>query len=134
MRVVIELKKGARARRWCSTSSTSTPQLQATAGIIMLALVNNQPRGAHAASELLYYFIEHRAEVVERRTRFDLRKAEERAHILEGLLIALDHIDEVIAIIRAAADTDDRPRAADRALRAQRARRPTPSSPCACAA
>jgi DNA gyrase subunit A len=104
MRVVIEIRKGDEPEVILNQLYNHT-QMQATASIIMLALVNNQPRVLNL-QELIYYYIEHRAEVVELRTRFDLRKAEERAHILEGLLKAIDHIDEVIAIIRAAADTD----------------------------
>jgi DNA gyrase subunit A len=80
--------------------------LQTTFGIIMIALVRNQPQVLNLHG-LLSHFIEHRREVVVRRTRFELRKAEERAHILEGLKIALDHLDAVIALIRAAASPDD---------------------------
>jgi len=72
----------------------------------MLALVNNIPRVLNLR-ELIYYYVEHRAEIVERRTRFDLAKAEARAHIVEGLLKAIDHIDEVIEIIRSSKDTDE---------------------------
>ena len=75
-----------------------------------MALVNNSPR-VLSLRELVHYYIEHRAEIVERRTRFDLTEAEKRAHILEGLLKAIDHIDEVIAIIRASADAESASRA-----------------------
>src|SRR5204862_5403108 len=75
-----------------------TPR-QSTFGIIFLAIVGQQPRVLNL-KQMLEYFLEHRKEVVVRRTRFELRKAEERAHILEGLKIALDHLDEVIALIR----------------------------------
>lgn len=75
-------------------------QLQDTFGVIMLALVNNEPVVMNIM-QMLQYYLKHQEEVVTRRTKYDLNKAEERAHILEGLLIALDHIDEVIKIIRA---------------------------------
>ena len=104
MRIVIELRKGEEPEVVLNQLYKHT-QMQNTASIIMLALVNNTPRVLNL-SELLYYFVQHRAEVVERRTRFELDKAEARAHILEGLLKAIDNIDEVIAIIRASSDTD----------------------------
>jgi DNA gyrase subunit A len=75
--------------------------MQSTFGVIMLALVGNQPR-IMALKELMSQFLEHRKEVVTRRTRFDLRKARERAHILEGLRVALEQLDRVIELIRAA--------------------------------
>ena len=74
-------------------------QLQDTFGVIMLALVNNEPKVMNL-KEMLFHYLEHQKDVVTRRTKYDLNKAEERAHILEGLLIALDNIDEVIKIIR----------------------------------
>ncbi len=74
-------------------------QLQDTFGVIMLALVNNEPKIMNIL-EMLRHYLRHQEEVVTRRTKYDLNKAEERAHILEGLLIALDNIDEVISIIR----------------------------------
>src|SRR5690606_1648474 len=80
-------------------------QMQDTFSIIMLALVNNQPR-VLSLQEMVFYYVRHRAQIVERRTRYDLRQAEDRAHIVEGLLKAIDHIDEVIATIRASADVD----------------------------
>ena len=73
-------------------------QLQDTFGVIMLALVGGEPRILNI-HDMLYYYLQHQEEVVTRRTRYDLSKAQERAHILEGLLIALDHIDRVIEII-----------------------------------
>jgi len=76
--------------------------LQSTFGAILLSIVNNRPR-VLSLREMLQHYISHRREVVLRRTRFELKKARERAHILEGNLIALDHIDEVIALIRASA-------------------------------
>jgi len=75
-------------------------QMQTTFGIILLAIVDNQPK-VLTLGEMLRHFLDHRKTVIVRRTRFDLRKAEERAHILEGILKALDHLDEVIATIRA---------------------------------
>jgi DNA gyrase subunit A len=105
MRIVIELRKGDEPQVVLNQLYKHT-QLQATASIIMLALVNNAPRVLNLR-ELIFYYVKHRAEIVERRTRFDLDKAEARAHILEGLLKAIDHIDEVIAIIRSSKDTDE---------------------------
>ena len=78
-------------------------QLQDTFGVIMLALVNNEPRILNL-QQILEYYLKHQEDVVTRRTKYDLNKAEERAHILEGLLKALDHIDEVIKIIRGSAN------------------------------
>ncbi len=105
MRVVIELRKGEEPEVVLNQLYKHS-QLQATASIIMLALVNNAPR-VLTLREMLYYYIQHRAEIVERRTRFELAKAEERAHIVEGLLKAIDNIDEVIKIIRESADNED---------------------------
>ncbi|MBI1319674.1 MAG: DNA gyrase subunit A [Candidatus Hydrogenedens sp.] len=104
MRIVIELRKGDEPEIVLNQLYKHT-QLQTTASVIMLALVNNTPRILNLR-ELIHYYVEHRAQIVERRTRFDLRKAEERAHIVEGLLKAIDHIDEVIAIIRGSQDSD----------------------------
>jgi DNA gyrase subunit A len=104
MRIVIELKRGEIAAVILNQLFKHT-SLQTTFGIIMLALVRNQPQVLNLHG-LLSHFIEHRREVVVRRTRFDLRKAEERAHILEGLKKAIDHLDAVIALIRAAADPE----------------------------
>ncbi len=105
MRVVIEIRKGDEPEVILNQLYKHT-QLQATASIIMLALVNTVPRVLNLR-ELIYYYVQHRAEIIERRTRFELRQAEDRAHILEGLLKAIDHIDEIIAIIRGSADTDE---------------------------
>jgi DNA gyrase subunit A len=104
MRMVIELKRGEIAAVVLNQLFKHT-SLQTTFGIIMLALVRNQPQ-VLTLHGLLSHFIEHRREVVVRRTRFELRKAEERAHILEGLKKAIDHLDAVIALIRAAADPE----------------------------
>jgi len=100
MRVVIELARGAQAEVVLNQLYKQTP-MQSTFGVIMLALVGNQPR-IMPLKELMRQFLEHRKEVVTRRTRYDLRKARERAHILEGLRIALEHLDQVIQLIRAA--------------------------------
>lgn len=102
VRIVIELKRDANAQVVLNQLYKNT-QMQDTFGIIMLALVNGEPK-ILTLRECLDCYIEHRKNVVLRRTKFDLDKAEARAHILEGLKIALDNIDEVIAIIRAAYD------------------------------
>ncbi len=98
IRVVLELKRGEVAEVILNNLYKHT-QMESTFGIIMLALVNGQPRTLNL-KKLLGYFLQHRRDVVMRRTMFELRKAEERAHILEGLKIALDHLDEIIALIR----------------------------------
>lgn len=96
--IIIELKQNAIPQVVLNKLYKHT-QLQVGWGVIMLALVDGVPHTL-SLKEMLFHYIKHQEDVVTRRTRFDLRKAEERAHILEGLLIALDHIDEVIAIIR----------------------------------
>ncbi|WP_276929795.1 DNA gyrase subunit A [Herbinix luporum] len=98
MRIVIELRRDVNANVLLNQLYKHT-QLQDTFGVIMLALVNNEPRVLNIL-QMLEYYLKHQKEVVTRRTKYDLNKAEERAHILQGLLIALDHIDEVISIIR----------------------------------
>ena len=105
MRVVIELKKGEISNLILNQLYKHTA-MQSTFGVIMLALVNNQPRVLNLR-KLLSHFIQHRREVVLRRTRYDLRKAEERAHILLGLKIALEHLDAVIALIKASASPEE---------------------------
>ncbi len=102
IRMVVELKRDAIPEVVLNHLYKLT-QMQTTFGIILLAVRNNQP-GVFTLIELLRHFIDHRKEVVVRRTRYDLARARERAHILEGLVIALDHLDEVIALIRGAAD------------------------------
>ncbi len=102
MRVVIELRKDVNANVILNQLYKHT-QLQDTFGVIMLALVNNEPKVLNLL-DMLTYYIRHQEEVVTRRTRFDLNKAEERDHILQGLLIALDNIDEVIQIIRSSSN------------------------------
>jgi DNA gyrase subunit A len=101
IRVVIELKRGEVAEVVLNNLYKHT-QMETTFGIIMLALVGGQPH-VLGLKRILDYFLRHRRDVIIRRTRFELRKAEERAHILEGLKIALDHLDEIIALIRASA-------------------------------
>ncbi len=103
MRIVIELKKDAIPDVVLANLYKHTP-LQDSFGVIMLALVDGRPRLLDL-KQLLSYFIAHRKEIVTRATQFDLRKAEARLHLLEGLKIALDNLDAVIALIRAAADT-----------------------------
>jgi len=98
MRIVIELKRDATAQVILNQLYKHT-QLETTFGIIFLALVDNRPR-VLPLKQILQYYIEHRQEIVTRRTQFDLRKAQERAHILEGLKICLDNLDKVIKTIR----------------------------------
>ena len=98
MRICIELRRDVNPNIILNQLYKHT-QLQDTFGVIMLALVNNEPKVMNIM-EMLSYYLKHQEEVVTRRTRYELNKAEERAHILQGLLIALDNIDEVIKIIR----------------------------------
>ena len=98
MRICIELRRDVNPNVILNQLYKHT-QLQDTFGVIMLALVNNQPKIMNIL-EMLKHYLKHQEEVVTRRTKYELNKAEERAHILQGLLIALDHIDEVIKIIR----------------------------------
>jgi len=105
MRIVIELRKDVNANVVLNKLFKHT-QLQDTFGVIMLALVNNEPKVLNLL-EMLNYYIKHQEEVITRRTKYDLNKAEERDHILQGLLIALDNIDEVITIIRGSANTQE---------------------------
>lgn len=98
IRIVLELKRGELAQVILNNLYKHT-QMETTFGIILLALVNGQPR-ILTLKRLLSLFLQHRRDVVLRRTRFELRKAEERAHILEGLKIALDHLDAIISLIR----------------------------------
>jgi DNA gyrase subunit A len=105
LRVVIELKKGANPKVLLNQLYKQT-QLETTFGIINLALVDGVPRVLNLR-ELIQIYLKHRIDVITRRTAFDLRKAEERAHILQGLKIALDNIDEVIKLIRGSATTEE---------------------------
>jgi DNA gyrase subunit A len=98
MRIVIALKKDEVAGVIINQLYAHT-QLESTFGIILLAIVDRQPR-LLTLKDLLYHFVEHRKQIIIRRTRFELNKAEARAHVLEGLKIALDHIDAVISLIR----------------------------------
>ncbi len=103
MRICIELRKDVNPNMILNLLYKHT-QLQDTFGVIMLALVNGQPKIMNLL-DLLNHYLTHQREVVTRRTKYDLNKAEERSHILEGLLVALDHIDEVISIIRGSRTT-----------------------------
>ncbi|MDE6568539.1 MAG: DNA gyrase subunit A [Lachnospiraceae bacterium] len=103
MRICIELRRDANPNIVLNQLYKHT-QLQDTFGVIMLALVNNEPVVMNIM-QMLQHYLKHQEEVVTRRTKYDLNKAEERAHILQGLLIALDHIDEVIKLIRASKNT-----------------------------
>ena len=105
MRIVIELRRDVNPSVVLNLLYKHT-QMQDTFGVINLALVDNQPKILNLY-ELLNYYLIHQKEVITRRTRFDLNKAEERAHILQGLIIALDNIDEVISIIRGSRTTAD---------------------------
>jgi len=105
VRIVIELKR-SEIPLVVLNNLYKHSQLQTTFGVIMLALVNNRPEVLNL-KQILHYFIEHRREVVVRRTAFELRKAEERAHILEGLKIALDNLDAVITLIRRAQSPEE---------------------------
>jgi DNA gyrase subunit A len=104
MRIVVELKRGSIAKVVLN-QLFSRSALQSSFGVINLALVKGRPETL-TLKQMIQYFVEHRVDVVTRRTQFDLRKAEERAHILRGLVIALDNIDEVIAIIKKARSVD----------------------------
>jgi DNA gyrase subunit A len=104
MRIVIELKKGAIAKLILNRLFAHT-QLQTTFGVINLALVKGMPKTL-SLKDLIKYFVEHRVDVVTKRTQYELRKAQERAHILEGLVIAIENIDEVVRIIKASKNVD----------------------------
>lgn len=105
LRINIELRRDVNANVILNQLLKHT-QLQDSFGVIMLALVNNEPK-VLTLPQMLTYYLDHQKDVVTRRTRYDLNKAEERAHILEGLLKALDHIDEVIRIIRGSANVGE---------------------------
>ena len=105
MRIVVEVKRGELAEIILNNLYKHT-QLQISFGIIMLAIVDKQPKTLGLV-DIMKYFIAHRKEVVLRRTRFELRKAEDRAHILEGLVICLDNLDAIIKLIRASANVDE---------------------------
>lgn len=105
MRIVIEIKRDANANVVLNNLYKNT-QMQTTFGVINLALVDGVPRVLNL-KELIHYYVEHQKEVVTRRTQFDLDKAEARAHIVEGLKIAIDNIDEVIKIVRASRNDEE---------------------------
>ncbi|MDR6883227.1 DNA gyrase subunit A [Bacillus sp. 3255] len=105
MRVVIELRRDVNPNVVLNNLFKQTA-MQSNFGIIMLALVNGQPKVLNLR-DMLQYYLMHQQEVIRRRTEYDLRKAEARAHILEGLRIALDHLDQVIALIRASRTTEE---------------------------
>ncbi|NGQ96544.1 DNA gyrase subunit A [Brevibacillus sp. SYP-B805] len=105
MRIVIELRRDVVPKVVLNHLFKHT-QMQSTFGVNMLALVDNRPRILNLR-EMIYYYLEHQRVIVRRRTEYDLRQAEARAHILEGLRIALDHIDEIISLIRGSQTTDE---------------------------
>lgn len=105
MRIVIELKRDANPNVVLNNLYKHT-QLQTTFGIINLALVNGEPKVLNI-KEMLFYYLEHQKDIITKRTKYDLAKAEDRAHIVEGLKIALDHIDEIIRLIRGSGDDQE---------------------------
>ncbi len=105
MRLVIELKRGGDPHEVVLNQLFKHTQMQASFGLNMVALVDGVPRTL-SLKELIHHYVDHQREVVTRRTQYELRRAEARAHILEGLLIALDNLDAVIALIRSSADTE----------------------------
>ena len=105
LRIVIDIKKDYNPQVILNFLFKHT-QLQVSNGIILLALVDNQPKLLNL-KEILYHYLQHQKEIVVRRTKFDKKKAEERAHILEGLVVALQNIDEVIALIKGSKDKND---------------------------
>src|SRR5918999_715770 len=107
MRLVIELKRGGQPAKVVLNNLYKKTSMQTAFGVNMVALVDGVPRTL-SLLELVEHYVEHQREVVTRRTQYELRRAEARAHILEGLLIALDNLDAVIELIRASADTDAR--------------------------
>ncbi len=105
MRIVIELRRDVIPKVVLNNLFKHT-QMQSTFGVNMLALVDNRPRVLNLR-DMLYYYLQHQREIIRRRTEYDLKQAEARAHILEGLRIALDHIDEIISLIRASQTTEE---------------------------
>jgi DNA gyrase subunit A len=105
MRLVIELKRGGDPAQVVLNQLFKHTQMQTSFGVNMVALVDGVPRTL-SLKEVIHYYVAHQRDVVTRRTQYELRRAEARAHILEGLLIALDNLDEVIALIRGSADPD----------------------------
>ncbi len=117
MRLVIELKRGGQPAKVVLNNLYKKTQMQTSFGVNMVALVDNVPRTL-SLLELIHHYVEHQREVVTRRTQYELRRAEARAHILEGLLIALDNLDAVIKLIRGSADPDAARDGPDREVRA----------------
>ncbi len=105
MRIIIELRRDVNPKVVLNNLYKQT-NLQTSFGVNMLALVDGKPLVLNL-KQVLHHYLEHQMEVIRRRTQFDLRKAEERAHILEGLRVALDHIDEVIELIRGSRTTQE---------------------------
>src|SRR3712207_5008144 len=105
MRLVIELKRGGDPPMVVLNQLYKHTQMQTSFGVNMVALVDGVPRTL-SLKELIQHYVAHQREVVTRRTQYELHRAEARAHVLEGLLIALDNLDAVIELIRASADTD----------------------------
>lgn len=105
MRIVMELRRDVIPKVILNNLFKHT-QMQTTFGVNMLALVNGRPRVLNLR-DMLFYYLEHQREIIRRRTEYDLKQAEARAHILEGLRIALDHIDEIISLIRASQTTEE---------------------------
>ncbi|GED34944.1 DNA gyrase subunit A [Brevibacillus centrosporus] len=105
MRIVMELRRDVIPKVVLNNLFKHT-QMQTTFGVNMLALVNGRPRVLNLR-DMLFYYLEHQREIIRRRTEYDLKQAEARAHILEGLRIALDHIDEIISLIRASQTTEE---------------------------
>ena len=105
MRLVIELKRGGDPAMVVLNQLYKHTQMQTAFGVNMVALVDGVPKTL-SLKEVIHHYVDHQREVVTRRTQFELRRAEARAHILEGLLIALDNLDAVIALIRGSADPD----------------------------
>ena len=119
MRLVIELKRGGDPPQVVLNQLYKRTQMQTSFGVNMVALVDGVPRTL-SLKELIHHYVGHQREVVTRRTQYELRQAEARAHILEGLLIALDNLDAVIALIRGSADPDAARDGPDREVRALR--------------
>ena len=130
MRLVIELKRDANPKVVLNKLYKHTP-MQTTFGVNMVALVDNVPRTL-PLREVIRNYVQHQREVIVRRSKHELRALEARVHRLEGLLIALDHLDAVIALIRASPDRDAARTRPDGALRADARSRPRRSSSCAC--
>ena len=116
MRIVIELKRGAIPKVVLNKLYKHTP-MQTTFGVNMVALVDNVPKTL-SLREVIGHYVDHQREVIVRRTKFELRRKEERVHVLEGLLVAIANLDEVIALIRSSRDPEARAPGPDRAVRA----------------